>query len=138
MSRVQGRSRGSPRGDRNGSRSGDRGQATVELALVIPFFVLLVVGLVAVARLGALQVWVVDAARSGARAAAVDPRAAVAEQAATAGADGARVAVTSRFGSGPSATVTVEVTRTVSVVPGLGWTEVDLEASSTMAVESVE
>lgn len=138
MTRNGHRLRGQPETPGAGVAAGDSGQATVELALVIPFLALLVIGLVEVARLGALQVAVVDAARAGARAAAVDPRPAVAEQAATGNTGAGSVAVTTDISSGPPSQVTVQVTRTVDLVPGLGWSAVELEGSSTMAVEEVD
>ncbi len=52
-------------------RRGDGGQATVELALVLPVFVMLMLLLVQVAVLVRDQVMVIHAAREGARAAAV-------------------------------------------------------------------
>lgn len=54
----------------------DRGQATVELALVLPILVLLLAGVVWVGNVMATQVQLEHAAREGARAAAVDPGAA--------------------------------------------------------------
>lgn len=121
-----------PRGAR-----GECGQATVEFALVLPLVALLIVGLVEVARLGALQVATVDAARAGARAAAVDPRPAVAQQAVEGVTSAGSVKVTTEIQDGSPSLVTVRVTRSVSLLPGLGWSSVDLEASSTMAVESM-
>ena len=56
---------------------GDRGQATVELALVLPILVLILAGVVWVGQLMATQVQLEHAAREGARAAAVEPGAAV-------------------------------------------------------------
>ena len=53
------------------ARRGDGGQATVELALVLPVFVMLLLLLVQVAVLVRDQVMVIHAAREGARAAAV-------------------------------------------------------------------
>jgi Flp pilus assembly protein TadG len=52
-------------------RRGDGGQATVELALVLPVFVMLLLLLVQVGVLVRDQVLVIHAAREGARAAAV-------------------------------------------------------------------
>jgi len=54
----------------------DRGQATVELALVLPILVLLLAGVVWVGQLMATQLQLEHAAREGARAAAVEPAAA--------------------------------------------------------------
>ena len=62
---------------------GDRGQATVELALVLPLVVMVLAGLLQVALLITTQVALEHAAREGARAAAVAPdRAGAAEAAA--------------------------------------------------------
>jgi len=52
-------------------RRGDEGQATVELALVLPVFVLLLLLLIQVGVLVRDQVMVIHAAREGARTAAV-------------------------------------------------------------------
>lgn len=51
----------------------DRGQATVELALVLPLVVVLLGAIVWIAQLVVLQVQLEHAAREGARAAAVEP-----------------------------------------------------------------
>lgn len=68
-------------------RGGDEGQATVELALVLPVFVLLILLLLQVGVLVRDQVLVIHAAREGARAAAVtDANADAAEKAAFAAA----------------------------------------------------
>jgi len=52
---------------------GDEGQASVELALVLPLVVLLMLLTVQVGVVGYRQILVVNAAREGARAAAVAP-----------------------------------------------------------------
>lgn len=62
-------------------RRRDNGQATVELALLLPFLVLLMVAVVQVAVFARAQVLVVHAAREGARAAAVDSDRSAVEQA---------------------------------------------------------
>jgi len=54
-------------------RDGDRGQATVEFALVLPLLVLCLAGVVWVGQLMSVQVQLENAAREGARAAAVEP-----------------------------------------------------------------
>lgn len=114
----------------------DRGQATVEFALVLPVVALLVVGLVELAAVTGLQVVAVDAARAGARAAAVDPRPEVAEAAVQTGDDAWTVTTDVLAGTPPM--VTVSVARSVRLLPGLGWSTVHLEATSTMAVESTD
>lgn len=68
------------------SRRGDEGQASVELALVLPLVALLLLAVVQVALVVRDQVLVVHAAREAARAAAVDPTPRAARQAALAGA----------------------------------------------------
>jgi Flp pilus assembly protein TadG len=92
-------------------RINDDGQAAVELALVTP---LLFVVLLAVVQVGLVvrdQVLVVDAAREGARAAAVDPAPGAANRAAARvpGLDSARLRVMVTRGTGPGATVRVDV-----------------------------
>jgi Flp pilus assembly pilin Flp len=63
-------------------RKDEGGQAAVELALVLPLIALLVLAIVQVGLVVRDQVLVVHAAREAARAAAVDPRPAVARAAA--------------------------------------------------------
>lgn len=55
---------------------GDRGQATLEMALILPLLVLCVAGIVWVGQVMVMQVRLENAAREGARAAAVEPDAA--------------------------------------------------------------
>ena len=62
----------------------ERGQATVEVALLLPFAALLLLGIVQVAVVAAHQVAVTDAAREAARAAAAGGDDGVARQAALA------------------------------------------------------
>ena len=59
-----------------------RGQATAELALLLPLLVVLMSAIVQVALVGRSQILVVHAARAAGRTAAVDPRPAVVRQAA--------------------------------------------------------
>lgn len=107
----------------------------MEFALVLPLVVLLVIGLVEVARISALQVAVIDAARSGARGAAVDPRPEAARD--VIGSEMADVVVDTTFHEdGSRRLVTVRVARRVRIIPGIGWSRVDLEGSSTMLVEA--
>lgn len=63
-------------------RRRQQGQASVELALVLPFVVVLLLAVVQVAVVVRTQLLVAHAARAGARAAAVDPRPGVARAAA--------------------------------------------------------
>lgn len=78
----------SEHGSFNFGRAGEceRGQAAVEVALLLPVVVLLALVLVQVGLVLRDQVLVVHVAREAARAAAVDPRPAVAEAAAREGA----------------------------------------------------
>ena len=87
------------------------GQAAVELALVTPLLFVLLLVVVQVGLVVRDEVLVVNAAREGARAAAVDPAPDAAEKAAAAGPglDPARLRVTVRRGTGPGATVRVDV-----------------------------
>ncbi len=62
--------------------AGQRGQSTVEFALILPLFLLFSLCLVQLALVIRAQLSVEEAARAGARAAAVDPRPEVAEAAA--------------------------------------------------------
>lgn len=54
----------------------DRGQATLEMALILPLLVLCIAGIVWVGQVMLMQVRIENAAREGARAAAVEPDAA--------------------------------------------------------------
>jgi hypothetical protein len=67
--------------------SRQRGQATVEVALLLPLLALLLLAVVQVGLVVRDQVLVTHAAREAARAAAVDPRAEVARAGAEAAAD---------------------------------------------------
>jgi hypothetical protein len=119
---------------------GQSGQSTVELALGLPFVILMLLGIVQVGLVARDQILVVHAAREAARAAAVEPgesapRAAASEAAALdpsrlqvdvgpRGEPGERVAVTVRY-------------RCPTVVPLVGplADDVELRATATMRVE---
>jgi Flp pilus assembly protein TadG len=120
-------------------RRGDRGQATVELALLLPVIVLLSLLVVQVAAVARAQVVVTHAAREGARAAAVDddPGAAARAAAGSSGLEPNRLTVTSHRGP-PGATVSVTVTfRVPTDVPFVGalLPDVPVSADATMRVE---
>lgn len=112
----------------------DRGQATVELALILPILVLGVALLVHVSMLIGVQIGLEHAAREGARAAAVEPeRAADAATLAAAG-DGTNAVQAT---VGPTF-VTVTVSREVEVVPLLaGLARRTLVADATMRREDL-
>lgn len=118
----------------------DGGQASVELALVLPLVMIL---LLAVAQLGLLvrdQILVVHAAREAAREAAVDPAADAPRRAAVASSslNDSRLTVTSTDRGAAGSRVRVEVAyRTSSAVPLLGAAvgNLTLRASATMRVE---
>jgi hypothetical protein len=118
----------------------DRGQATVELALVLPLVALLLLAIIQVALVARDKNLVTHAAREAARAAAVDSDPAVAVQAAERAGplDPSRmqVRVRGRDGVGSRVEVTVRYTTRVGV-PGIGAAigDVVLEASATMRVE---
>jgi len=112
----------------------DRGQATVELALVLPILVLLLAGIVWVGQLMATQVQLEHAAREGARAAAVEPAAASSLAA------GAVARVDSDFGvstsTGPEF-VRVDVSVAVPGVPIIGVGGRTLRADVSMRREDL-
>ena len=116
------------------------GQATVELVLVLPVVVLALLLVIQVALVARAQIVVVEAAREGARAAAVERTAAAATAAVvrTPGLpDGcARTEVSIGAGQGGIATVTV-VCRVPTDVPLIGPLVGDpvVEAASSMLVE---
>lgn len=121
----------------------DRGQASVELALLLPVVLLLLMAVLQVGLLARDVVLVTHAAREAARAAATDPRPSVARQAALAssGLDPSRLAVTTRVrDQGPSSRrVQVEVAyRAPTAVPLVGAIVADrtIRTAATMRVEA--
>lgn len=123
-----------------GGRPGDGGQASVELALLLPVVVVLVLAVLQVGLLARDVVLVTHAAREAARAAAVEPDPAAA-RAAAAGSSGLaddrlHVAVSNR--GEPGAPVSVTITyRAATSVPIVGaWLgDRTLRATATMRVE---
>jgi Flp pilus assembly protein TadG len=119
---------------------GERGQATVELALVLPIVALLLLALVQVAVVARDQVLVAHAAREAARAAAVDDDAdaarRAAERAGPLAADRLAVAVSGRDDVGSRVRVVVRY-RVPLRLPLIGQAVRDLELRSeaTMRVE---
>jgi TadE-like protein len=124
---------------RSGSRerSNDDGQAAVELALALPFVVVLLLALVQVVIVGRDQVAVVHAAREGARAAAVaaDPIG-EGQRAAREASGGLRGELSVEVAAGTDIRVTV-AHRTPTDVPLIGRLvgDVTLRASATMRHE---
>lgn len=118
----------------------DGGQASVELALVLPLVMIL---LLTVAQLGLLvrdQILVVHAAREAARQAAVDPAADAPRKAAVASSslNDSRLTVTTTGRGAAGSRVRVEVAyRTPSAMPLVGAAvgNLTLRASATMRVE---
>ncbi len=123
-----------------GRRHRERGQSTVEVALVLP--VVVVFGMI-VAQVGLVMIDVVlvhHAAREGARAAAVEPTAAAAEQAARASTrlDDQRLTIGLRGGTTTGDRLTVVVGyRSPTRLPLIGplVPDVPLTAMVTMRVE---
>jgi Flp pilus assembly protein TadG len=119
-------------------RRGDGGQATVELALVLPLVCLLLLALVQVGLVVHAHLLVVHAAREGARAAAVDPHPSAARAAVTAGVplDHDRVDVTTRDAGGERVQVQVRYRYSTDVpLVGALFGDVDLTATATMRRE---
>ena len=119
---------------------GDRGQATVELALLLPLVVALLLVLVQAAVVARDHVLVAHAAREAARAAAVDDdRGAArraAEQAGPLAADRLAVEVSDRGAAGSRVRVVVRYTLPVRLpLLGRALDDVTLSASATMRVE---
>lgn len=119
---------------------GDGGQASVELALVLPLVVMM---LLAVVQLGLLvrdQILVVHAAREAVREAAVDPAADAPRKAALASSTltESRITVSTTGRGAVGSRVRVEVAyRAPTAVPLLGSAlgDLTLRASATMRVE---
>jgi Flp pilus assembly protein TadG len=122
------------------TRRREGGQATVEVALLLPLVATMLLGVVQVGLVVRDQVLVTHAAREAARAAAVDPRAAVAREGAEAGArlDPTRLEVDLGGSAEPGGRLTVTVRyRSPTTVPLVGQLLGDrlLTASATMRVE---
>jgi Flp pilus assembly protein TadG len=127
-------------GHRRRGHRHERGQATVELALVLPLVVLLLLALVQVAVVTRDQVLVAHAAREAVRAAAVDPDVEAArraaEQAGPLAPDRLGVEVTGRDGVGSRVRVVVRYTVPTRLpLVGRAVDDVTLTASATMRVE---
>lgn len=121
-------------------RRGDGGQASVELALVLPLVLLLLLGIVQLGLLVSDQILVVHAAREAAREAAVNPAPDAPRQAAAASSnlEASRLTVTTTGRGAAGSRVRVEVAyRAPTAVPLLGPAvgDVTLRASATMRVE---
>ena len=119
----------------------DRGQATVEVAVLLPLLVVLLLAILQVALLGRDVVLVTHASREAARAAAVDPHpsAAVAAAGDAGGLDEERLAVTVAGRGEAGSRVRVTVTyRARTDVPLIGALVGDrtLRSSTTMRVEA--
>jgi len=119
---------------------GDGGQASVELALVLPLVMLLLLAVVQVGLVVRDQILVVHAAREGAREAAVDPAADAPRRAALASStlDGDRLTVTTTGRGAAGSRVRVELAyRVPTAVPLIGSAlgDLTLHATATMRVE---
>ena len=94
-------------------RSGrcERGQAVVELALTIPFIVLLLLGIIQLGLVVRDEILTVHASREAARVGAVDPEPGAPRRAALAssGLDARRMSVSSSARGAPGSTLTVTV-----------------------------
>ena len=114
-----------------------RGQATVELALALPFVTLLLLLVVQVAAVARAQSVVEQAAREGGRAAAVgNSPAAVVDAVLAGGLAAERTDVHVRDGSGDMVTVEVHTHQSTDVpLVGRLVPEVDLEATATFRRE---
>ena len=112
----------------------DRGQATLEMALILPLVVLCVEGIVWVGQLMTMQVRLENAAREGARAAAVEPEAASAVATAAARRSVGEAIVSTSVGT---EFVTVTVTAEVDGVPIIGIGRRTLEADIAMRREDI-
>lgn len=136
-SRGTARRAASPRRSRG---PGQAGQASVELALALPFVAMLLLLLVQVGVIVRDQILVVHAAREAAREAAVEPAPGAARSAALAGSGldpgCLEVEVTDRGPPGSRVRVTATY-RAPTLVPILGAAikDIQLRASATMRVE---
>ena len=120
---------------------GDKGQATVEVALVLPFLVVLLLAMAQVGLIIRAQVMVIHAAREAARAVAVDATADAQGAALLASTlDPGRTTVDVSGSLDPGGHVTVTVGYVVeSSIPLAGAIigDVELDAEATMLVEGL-
>ena len=122
------------------ARTDASGQATVELALLLPVILMLLLAVLQVGLVARDQVLVANAAREAARAVAVDSRPGAALEAARRSGplnpDDLRVEVGARGDVGSTVRVVVRY-RSVTDVPLVGPLvgDVDLQADATMRVE---
>jgi Flp pilus assembly protein TadG len=128
---------------RRGPVGGDRGQASVELALLLPVVLLLLLAVLQVGLLARDVVLVTHAAREAARAAATDPSpdAARAAALASSGLDPARVTVALDVTDPPAGTRRVRVVvvyRAPTAVPLVGALVADrtIRTAATMRLET--
>ena len=118
--------------------SRESGSAAVEIALLLPLIVVLLLAVAEVAVVARTQVELVNAAREGARVAAVNPEPADAvkavQQALGDLSDEARISVIRPHVVGDSASVSITLNH--RLIPFLfGGTSVDLRATAAMRVE---
>jgi len=109
----------------NGRAVGDRGAAAVEFALVLPLLLLVLFGIIDFGRALNAQITLTQAAREGARLAALgysDSDVATRAQAAATGLSGVSVAVTTTCaaGAGPTADAVVDVSDQFTFVTPIG------------------
>ena len=129
-----------PRSAKDRRGRGDRGQAAVELALVLPLVVILALALCQVALVVRDQVLVIHAAREAARASAVDADPGVARRSALSSgplaSERVDVGVSGRAGPGSRVEVVVRY-RSPTEVPVIGPLvgDVALSGSASMRVE---
>lgn len=116
------------------------GQATVEMALVLPLVVVLLLGVIQVGAVVRAQLLLEEAARSGARTAAVsdDPRDVVEAARATPGLDAGRLAVEIEHRGALGETVAVAVRYRTQVVVPLAGRYLPAPVLSARAVMRVE
>ena len=127
--------RGPLLGRRSGPRRGQSGQATVELALVLPAVVTVLLLVVQVGLLVRDRVLTVHAARSAARAVAVDPSASAARRAVAGSGVDVRVALGGELRPGGLATVTVTGRPTSLPIVGVVLAGVELRERLVVRVE---
>lgn len=116
-------------------RTRDVGQAAVELALALPLLCLLLLGVVQVVIVAADQLMVIEAARAGARSAAIaaDPAAASESASREVAGESARVSATVHGGY---VTVVVTVTNHTDVpLIGMLLADVDVVGRTSMILE---
>lgn len=122
------------------SASSDRGAAAVEFALILPVFILLIVGMVEFARAFNAQISVTNAAREGARVMAVHDDVGLAQSSAVAAAPGLNPALSAgdvsispaSCAASPGGTVSADIEYDLPLITGFFGVTIPIHGTGVM------